>query len=155
MAGCRSKYQTHIQPFFDKIDELLNDGASEEQVAVSLGISYASWNNYKRQYPEFDELCRKPRKTLIQKLRSALVERALGFEYEEKKTYYRKPRGGSDDEVEYIYTEVYKKRALPDTTAIFGALNIYDPDYVKDKKQYELKQIELELRKQIAENKDW
>lgn len=151
MAGCRSKYQTHIQPFFDKIDKLLNDGASEEQVALHLGISYASWNNYKKKYPEFDELCRKPRPKLVQELRSALVKRALGFTYEEKKQYITEDENGKKKK----HTEITTKQALPDTTAIFGALNIYDPDYVKDKKAHELKEQELELRRQIAENKDW
>lgn len=150
MAGCRSKYPTHIQPYFEKIDKLLNEGASEEQVALHLGVSYASWNNYKKQYPEFDELCRKPRPKLIEELRSALVKRALGFTYEEKKQYITEDEGKKKK-----HTEITTKYALPDTTAIFGALNIYDPDYVKDKKAHELKEQELELRRQIAENKDW
>lgn len=150
MAGCRSKYPTHIQPFFDKIDKLLNEGASEEQVALHLGVSYASWNNYKKQYPEFDELCRKPRTKLVEELRSALVKRALGFTYEEKKQYITEDEGKKKK-----HTEITTKYALPDTTAIFGALNIYDPEYVKDKKAHELKEQELELRRQFAENKDW
>lgn len=152
-AGAKSKYETHVKPFFEQIEKLLNDGASEKQVAEALGISYASFNNYKRDFAELRELCSKPRTRLIEDLRSALVKRALGFEYEEKKTYYRKQRGANDNDVEYIYSEVYKKQALPDTTAIFGALNLYDPDYVKDRKQYELKQIELELKKEMAEIK--
>ena len=87
MAGRNSKYETHIKPFFEKIDKMLNDGASEKQVAESLGISYGSWNNYKTQNPDFKELCDKPRTRLIDDLRSALVKRALGFSYEEKKQY--------------------------------------------------------------------
>ena len=154
-AGRKGKYETHVLPFFDKIDKLLNEGASEKQCAEALNISYAAWNKYKVEYPAFGELCGKPRTKLIENLRSALVKRALGFEYEEKKTYYRKPRGASDNEVEYIYSEVYKKQALPDTTAIFGALNIYDPEYVKDKKAHELKERELELKKLQAEMKDF
>ena len=150
MAGCKSKYQTHIQPFFEKIDKLLNDGASEKQVALHLGVSYASWNNYKKQYPEFDELCRKPRTKLVEDLRSALVKRALGFTYEEKKQYITEDEGKKKK-----HTEITTKYALPDTTAIFGALNIYDPEYVKDRKAHELKEQELELRRQIAESKDW
>lgn len=158
MAGRKGKYESHVEPFFDKIDKLLNDGASEEQVAKSLGVSYSSWNNYKNQFPEFKELCEKPRTTLVEDLRSALVKKALGFEYEEKEQYIkqevdpitRKPIGNP-----IMHTKIVTKRALPDTTAIFGALNLYDNDYVKDRKQYELKQQELELRKMSAEMKDW
>ena len=87
MAGRNGKYETHVKPFFDKIEKMLNEGASEEQVAKALGVSYSSFNNYKNKFPELNELCTKPRTELIGELRSALVKKALGFTYEEKKQY--------------------------------------------------------------------
>lgn len=149
--GARPKYNTHVKPYFDIIEERLNDGASEEQVALSLGISYASWNNYKVQHKEFDDLCRKPRIKLVGDLRSSLVKRAKGFTYEEKKQYITEDEQGNKKK----HTEITTKYALPDTTAIFGALNLYDADYVKDRKAHELKEQELELRKQMAELNGW
>lgn len=151
MAGRRNLYDTNIKPNFDKIDKMLNDGATEKQCAEACGISYPSWNNYKVQYEEFGALCRKPRTKLIDDLRGALVKRALGFTYEEKKQYIKEDEDGSKAK----YTEITTKQALPDCTAIFGALNLYDPEYVKDKKNYDLKKQELELRREMAENKDW
>lgn len=158
MAGRNSKYETHIKPNFEQIDKMLNDGASEKQVAEAFGVSYPSWNNYKVQHEEFRDLCNKPRTRLVDDLRSALVKRALGFTYEEKEQYIKqevdpitkKPTGKP-----IMHTRIMTRQALPDTTALFGALNIYDEDYVKDKKQYELKQQELELRRMMAEAKDW
>lgn len=150
-AGRKGKYETHIKPFFDKIDKMLNDGASEKQVAEALGVSYPAWNKYKQEYPELRELCNKPRTKLIEELRSALVKRALGFTYEEKKQYITEDEDGNKKK----HTEITTKQALPDTTAIFGALNIYDPEYVKDKKAHELKEQELELRREMAELKNW
>ncbi|MGN0805363.1 MAG: hypothetical protein ACI4MS_08275 [Candidatus Coproplasma sp.] len=157
-AGAKSKYETHILPFFDKIEKLLNDGASERQVAKSLGVSYASFNNYKVKYKELGDLCRKPRTKLVEDLRSALVKKALGYTYEEKEQYIEQeidPQTKKPTGKKVMKTKIVTRHQPPDTTAIFGALNIYDDDYVKDKKQYELKQQELELRKMIAENKDW
>lgn len=157
-VGRKSKYETHVQPYFKDIDEWLNGGASEEQCAVNLGISYASWNNYKNKYPEFKALCEKPRTNLVKELRSALVKKALGFTYEEKEQYIKQevdPETKRPIGKPIMHTRIVTKQALPDTTAIFGALNLYDEDYCKDKKQYELKQQELDLRKMIAENKDW
>lgn len=151
MAGRNNKYETHIAPYLEKIEGLLNEGASEKQVAESLGVSYASWNNYKVKHSELKELCEKPRTRLIEDLRSALVKRAMGFTYEEKKQYITEDEAGNKKK----HTEITTKQALPDTTAIFGALNIYDPEYVKDRKQHELKQQELELRKMIAESREW
>lgn len=150
-AGRKGKYETHIKPFFDKIDKMLNDGASEKQVAEALGVSYPAWNKYKQEYTELRELCSKPRTQLIEDLRSALVKRALGFTYEEKKQYITEDEDGKKKK----HTEITTKQALPDTTAIFGALNIYDPEYVKDKKAHELKEQELELRREMAEYKNF
>lgn len=149
--GRKGKYDTYVKPHFEKIEKWLNGGASEAQVAEALGISYASFNNYKRDYPELREICEKPRVGVVLDLRSALVKRALGFTYEEKKQYITEDEQGNKKK----HTEITTKQALPETTAIFGALNLYDPEYVKDKKAHELKEQELELRRQMAEAKDW
>lgn len=149
--GRKGKYETYVKPRFEQIEKWLNGGASEKQVAEALGISYAAFNNYKRDYDELRELCEKPRVGVVLDLRSALVQRALGFTYEEKKQYITEDEDGNKKK----HTEITVKQALPDTTAIFGALNLYDPDYVKDKKAHELKEQELELRRQMAESKDW
>lgn len=151
MAGRKGKYETYVKPRLDQIEKWLSGGAAEHQVADALGISYASFNNYKRDYPELREICEKPRVGVVLDLRSALVNRALGFTYEEKKQYITEDENGNKKK----HTEITTKQALPDTTAIFGALNLYDPEYVKDKKAHELKEQELELRRQMAEAKDW
>ena len=151
MAGREGLYETLVKPHFDKIEKWLNNGASEKQVAEALGVSYASFNNYKRDYPELKDICKKPRVGVVLDLRSALVKRALGYTYEEKKQYITEDEKGNLKK----HTEITTKEALPDTTAIFGALNLYDPEYVKDKKAHALKEQELELRKQMAEMKDW
>lgn len=149
--GRRGLYETHVKPFFERIDKMLNDGASEEQVADALGISYSSFNNYKKQYKELADLCNKPRTNLVEELRSTLVKKALGFKYEEKRQYITEDAEGNKRK----HTEIITRFALPDTTAIFGALNLYDDEYVKDKKAHELKEQELELRKMALEMKDW
>ena len=86
------------------------------------------------------------------------MKKALGFTYEEKEQYIKQevdPVTKRPIGKPIMHTRIVTKQALPDTTAIFGALNLYDEDYVKDKKQYELKQQELELRRLSAEAKDW
>lgn len=152
MAGRRNLYDTNIKPNFERIDKMLNDGASEKQCAEALGVSYPSWNKYKAKYKEFDELCRKPRTHLIDDLRSALVKRALGFTYEEKKQYIKEDEDGNKAK----YTEITTKYALPDVAAINLSLKNYDKDnWANDPQALELKKQELELRKSIAEMKDW
>lgn len=152
MAGRNNKYDTHIKPFFKKIDEMLNDGATEKQVAESLGISYPSWNKYKVKYPELKELCEKPRTKLIDDLRGALVKRALGFEYEEKKQYITEDENGNKKK----HTEITTKFALPDVAAINLALKNYDRDnWANDPQALEMKRQELQLRREMAELDKW
>lgn len=153
MAGRPSKYETNVKPYFDQIKKWLEQGATERQIAEQLGVAYSTYNDYKTKYSEFAELIKtKDMKPLVEELRSALVKKALGFEYKESKSYWRIPKGSTrKEDAECIYKEEYKKYQPPDTTAIFGALNIYDPEYVRDKKNHELREKDYELRKAIAE----
>lgn len=158
-VGRRSNYDTNIKPYLDKIDEWLNDGATEKQIADALGVAYSSWNNYKNAHPELDEICRKPRVNLVLNLRGSLVTKALGFTHKTKKAmklkeviYDNGKRVREIERIEFYDEETYYP---PETTAIFGALNIYDPDYVKDKKAYELKREELDLKQKMAEEQLW
>lgn len=151
-AGAKSKYETHVKPYFDKIETWLNDGASEEQVATALGISYSSFNNYKSQYDELAELCKKPRVGVVLELRSALIKKALGMKIERKKTYIKKDEDGHESK----YTEIMVDELPPDVAAINLALKNYDKDnWSNDPQAMDLKRQELELRKQLAEIKEW
>ena len=149
MAGRPSKYETHIKPHFEQIKKWAERGATERQIAKQLGVAYSSFCLYKTKYLELSELLKsKDTKPLVEELRGALVKKALGFEYKEKKEYIKEdPETGN--KVKYL--EITTKQSLPDTTAIFGALNIYDPEYVRDKKNHELREKDYELRKAIAE----
>lgn len=142
-----SKYETKVKPFFSEIKAMLERGLTEREVAKSLGIAYSTYNDYKVKIPEFAELIKGvDTKPLIKDLENALVKRALGFEYEEKKQYITEDADGNKKK----HTEITRKYQPPDTTAIFGALNRFDPNYKKDAAYYELKKQELELRKAIA-----
>jgi transposase len=149
--GRKCKYDTQVKPFLDVIDKMLQNGASKQQIADSLNITYATFNTYINQHEELAEICNKPRTNLVADLRSALVKKALGFQYEETKIYTTEDELGNKKK----HIEKQIKQSLPDTTAIFGALNLYDEEYVKDKKAHKLKEQELELKKQALELKEW
>lgn len=149
MAGRPSKYETNVKPYFDHIKKWLGQGATERQIADQLGIAYSTYNDYKVKYSEFAEVVKgNNRVHLVEELRGALVKKALGYEYKEKKEYIKED---PDTGVKTKYIEITTRQSLPDTTAIFGALNIYDPEYVRDKKNHELREKDYELRKAIAE----
>lgn len=150
--GRKGKYDTYVKPHFEKIEKWLNGGASEAQVAEALGISYASFNNYKREHPELRELCEKPRVGVILELRSALISRALGMKVEKKKIYSKKDEDGN----EVKYTEVIVDELPPDVAALNLALKNYDKqNWANDPQALALKREELELKKELSEFKGW
>ncbi len=148
MAGRPSKYETHIKPYFKEIKEMLEKGLTEREIAKALHVAYSTYNKYKAEMPEFAELVKsKDMAPLISDLENALIRKALGFEYNETKRYIKKDAEGQPS---VVYTEINTKYQPPSETAIFGALNRFDPNYKKDKAYYELKRQELELKKAIA-----
>lgn len=149
MAGRPSKYETHIKPHLDHIKKWAEQGATEKQIAKQLGVAYSTFCDYKNKYSELSVILKeKDMRPLIEELRGALIKKAMGFEYKEKKEYIKEdPETG----LKAKYLEITTKQSLPDTTAIFGALNLYDPEYVKDKKNHELREKDYELRKAIAQ----
>lgn len=148
-AGRKNKYDTHIKPYLKEIKDALERGVEENKIAESCGVSISSWCEYKNRYLEFAELFKKKDVSKILKnLDSALLKVACGYEYEEEKRVGRKDKDGE----QIVVVEKYKKHQPPNVTAIFGAYNRFDPDYVKDKAYYNLKIQELELKKTIAED---
>ena len=154
MAGRHNKYDTHIKPYFDRIEKWLDGGATEKQCAEALRVAYSSWNSYKVQYPEFKALCEKPRVGLVLDLRGVQVKEALGYTYEEKKTYIKRESDGTTTQ----YTEITQKYARPNMNAWWGAARRYDPEIAKydhQTQQINLRADELELKKEIAKETLW
>lgn len=151
-AGRKSKYDI-VKDNFPKIRKWLKDGVTERQIAKNLGIAMSSWSLYKTQYSELTELIKNSRETVVEDLRGALLKRALGFTYEEQKTYIK-----TDQETGKItqYTEITKKQALPDVAAINLSLKNYDKDnWANDPQLLELRKLELEFKKAMAAKDDW
>lgn len=153
-TGRKSAYEEKIKSRFSDIEKWLKGGATERQVANALGVAYSTFNKYKVEKEEFSELLKSvDRSEIILDLRSALLKKALGYTYEEKKQYIKKDLITGHD---IQYTEIITKPAHPDVAAINLALKNYDKEnWSNDPQMIELKKQELELRKQIAEEKAW
>ena len=91
-VGRKSRYETHVKPYLKDIQdwyELLN----EEQIAKKLGISVASFENYKKRHPELKEVLQTGKELLVEELKNSLKKKAKGFYYEETKTSIRNENG--------------------------------------------------------------
>lgn len=144
-----SKYETYVKPHLDEIKAAYARGVDEKEIAASLGVSVSAWCDYKNKYSELAEVLKRDENetaAILQRLDNALLRCAEGYEYQEKKQYIKQDEDGE----KVTYTEITTKHQPPNPTAIFGAYNRYDPNYVKDRAYFNLKQQELELRKAVA-----
>lgn len=150
--GRPSKYETHVQPRLEEIKEWAKSGSTNKEIASALGIAVSSFCEYLNKYAEFSEAVSNSRLNGVASVKQALYKKAIGFEYEEKKTYKKKDEDGTES----TYVEITKRQALPDINAIGMYLRNYDPEWLdSDKTTNDLKRMEFELRKQLAEQNNF
>jgi hypothetical protein len=150
-AGRKNKYETHVKPYLEKIPKWYLS-KTEAQIAKKLGISEASWTNYKKEHPELQECLRSSQADLVDELKSILKKKAQGFYYEEA------TETEIDDPEKGLITKVEKKKryAQPDTGAIHLLLKNLDPSWHNDDVQtMEIKRQQTEIMKQKAEAAEW
>lgn len=169
--GRKNKYETDIKPNLPLIQEMART-MTEKQIADALGVSYTgTWSLAKQQYPELKEALKKGRQNLVAELRSALIKKAVGFEYEEKKVVTEKVQWPPElyqmlidagftpaqiEQADLVKTEIAHKKMAPDVAAINLALKNYDKDnWANDPQALALKKKELELREKQIENNAW
>lgn len=145
--GRPSKYKSHVEPYLEKIKEMALT-MTEAQIAQTLGVSYTVFREYKRQYPALKDALKKGRADLVMELRSTLIQRAKGFQYEETKVI--KEKG------EIVREERAIKSALPDVAALNLLLKNYDREnWANDPQMLDLRKKEIELRERQVEASEW
>ncbi len=133
--GRKSKWDTHVLPNLDRIPKWRRDGMTEEQICKKLDVGVSTFNRYKKQYRELREALKKGKEHLVEELEDSLYKKAIGFEYEEIKTYISKDLDGKATQ----RMEKFKKYAQPDTGALAFALKNLAPDKWKDRHDIEHK----------------
>ena len=83
--GRKDAYETKIKPRFDEIREWLINGASDDNIIHNLGIHKDTFYKYVKEKTEFSDLLKNGRIAIVAQLRSALIKKAMGFEYQESK----------------------------------------------------------------------
>jgi AcrR family transcriptional regulator len=152
MAGRKSVYETHIQPNLARITEWRKVGATVENICEAIGVSTTSFFKYLKEKAEFADAYKKGTFEFCMDLRGELARIAFKHKLETKKVYKKKDDATGN---ETTYTEITTKEVDGDIAAINLLLKNLDKDWSNDPKLLDLKQQELELRKMIAENKDW
>lgn len=151
-TGRKNKYDTHIAPHLEQIKTAVKNGATVKEIAEALGVAESTLNKYKAEKTELSAAFTCGRANIVIEIRAALLKKALGYEYQEKKQYIRK-----DEEGESVtYTEITTKHQPPSETAGAMLLRNYDENWIdKDSITTQLKQQEFELRKAIADSNNF
>ena len=151
-TGRKSIYDTEIKPHLKTIEEAVKKGATVAEIAAALGIAESTLYKYKAEKAELSKAFTCGRANIVIEIRGALLKKALGYEYQEKKQYIKKDEDGES----VTYTEITTKHQPPSETAGAMLLRNYDESWLdKDSVTTQLKQQEFELRKAMAENNDF
>ena len=123
----RSKYETHIQPYLDKVEEWAKQGVDQNEMAKKLHIASSTFHKYlsmgrngDERYTDFAERFARACEEQDDNVEAALYKRACGFEYDETTWEEKLTRDGIVVEVK----KVVRKTVPPDpTSAMFWLTN--------------------------------
>lgn len=99
-TGRKNKYQTHVEPYFDVIEDMCRNGATDEQIYRTLGVGRDSFYRYKKQYTELSDILKRNKIYADAQVENALFKNAIGQVIKEKKPVKLK---------EIIYNDAGKK----------------------------------------------
>lgn len=138
-----------VRKNIDKIINWKKLGLTDKQVARQLGISVATYYEYQKKYPDILEAIQTGREGYIVELKGQLQRLAEPHKLRTVRRYKRiDPKTGKEIE----YAEEIIKEIDPDIRAIEKLLNNLDRENSVEWKNYELKEKEFELKKQISED---
>lgn len=168
--GRKDAYEEKIKPLLPSIMEMCRT-KTDRQIAEEIGVSYSTFNKYKKEKTELKEAIKRGRENLVAELKSTLIKKAFGYMSEEVKTvkeeieypkelYDRLTAAGfEEDELKQariVKTEIRKKPVAPDVAALNLLLKNYDKEnWANDPQVIELRKKELELHERKLENSEW
>ncbi len=140
-----------IKDRLHEVEKWARDGLTEVEIGKNLGISHQTMNRYKNNYSEFCDAIKRGRQSCVKQIENALVKRALGFEYEEVKTYIKDEEGKTTR-----YTEKTKKYAPPDVGACAILLKNKDRgNWANDPAKLDLDRELLEMKKEMEKMRNF
>ena len=150
--GRPSKYDTEIKPHLNDIRKAVEAGATVEEIAKAFGIAVSTLHRYKAEKKELQDAFARGREIVIIDIKAALLKKALGFSYEEKKQYITESEDGSRKK----HTEISTRYSPPSETAAAMLLRNYSSEWRDtDSTSAELRKQEHELRKEIAKSNNF
>lgn len=169
-GGRKPKYESYVKPYLKDITEMAAV-MTEIQIAEKLGVGASTFQYYKTIHPELAEAIKKGKQNLVADLKGALITRAKGYEYTERKVVTEEVKWDEDmflalidagftvEQIKrgkLVKTEVAYKHMPADVASLNLALKNYDKEnWANDPQMLELRKKELELRAKQIENNSW
>lgn len=126
-----------------RIEGWARDGLTEEQIAKNMGICYETLRTWKSSFSAISEALKRGKAPVDFEVESALLKRALGYEYEETITeIYETPDGSTRKHIKKVMRHI-----APDVTAQIYWLNNRRPDKWRNRKAVENEQPNVALEK--------
>lgn len=104
----KSRYETHVAPFLDRIRIWVAKGATIKEIAGKLNTTEKSLYAWKHDHSELRDALEAPRGDVDTSVECALYKRCIGYDYEEVTRWQTIGRGG-----ELIWLEKRTTKHLP------------------------------------------
>lgn len=140
----KTKYQSD---FPERVEKMAREGMIEADMQYNLGISHNAFNNYKNKYGEFSDALKRGKSIVDDKVESALLKRALGYNYEETRVEYTPEGEGKQGEIERVIKT--QKDMAPDVTAQIFWLKNRKKDEWRDRKDVSVKIFKLTIEERV------
>lgn len=152
----KSKYDTHVKPRLDEIKQWVEDGATDTEMIKALEVSRPAFYKYIKQHEELDQIIKEGRTAKVKELKAVLFKKALGGQRVSKEEYELDKGTG-----EMVLVKQIIANDPANLTAIMILLKHWDKNedgtckWSNEPAAIEIKQKELELKREIAEENNW
>ena len=144
----RWKESGNLESKLKMISEMISKRATQKQIAQYLGVSEKTLIKLRKTHQELDNAFQYGDEELKQNLIDAMLQRAIGFEYEETQTVIEETKTGTKKRI-----TKYKKRSLPEIAAIKYLLIVkFGLEYNDKKEEIELMNKRLEKGEEVWSN---
>lgn len=151
-----SKYDTHVKPRLNEIKQWVEDGATDTEMIKALEVSRPAFYKYIKQHEELDQIIKEGRTAKVKELKAVLFKKALGGQRVSKEEYELDESTG-----EMVLVKQIIANDPANLTAIMILLKHWDKNedgtckWSNEPAAIEIKQKELELKREIAEENNW
>lgn len=115
-----------------KIEAWARDGLTDVQIAHNMGVAYSTFRIWRDDYKALSAVLKRGKEVVDIEVENKLFKNAMGFHYEEVKTYIEEVNG-----VEKERKEIFKRYAQPNTTAQIFWLKNRKPQQWRDRQEVE------------------